>query len=477
MLHLPKDRPGELLELLSRRRFLELAGVGLTGFLWGCSNRTNIEGSTSFPVLAFSDLHFNPLYDTSPELLARLVASNAGEWKSIFEGSKITALSAPGADTNYPLFKLALESIKKNRGTSPLILYTGDLLGHDISYYLNLYTGITDPATLQGFSDKTLSFVTQEIRAAAGEAPVLFAVGNCDSYTGYGPDSAFLANNAQAYSLNLLKGAADEQNFLASFQTGGYYTAEPAGLNVMVIALNTIAFSPSVQNKDGSENNADAVDAQLAWFDTQLAAAETTGKEVWLLMHAPPGADECTTAKDVNPQGHLASSTMMWEPNYQAKFLETVGKHEGAIALTFAGHTHMDEYRIMSAGNVVEIIPGVSPCFGNDPAYRVFDIEEGTLAPTDYRAFHCDLANTAPAFDSYYQYSKAYPVNGTLGQSLEALQPQLASSAALQKRYRGYYYSGNNAASPITDVNWPVYWAGIDEMWAQDLANAVNSYS
>ncbi len=467
--------PGGLLDDLSRRRFIGLAGASL---ICGCSGAASFPGSGSaFPVLSFSDLHFNPLYDTSPDLLAKLVASNASEWKSIFEGSKITALSAPGADTNYPLLKLALQSIKKNRGTSPLILYTGDLLGHGISYYLNLYTGITDQATLQGFSDKTLSFVTQEIRAAAGETPVLFAVGNCDSYTGYGPDNAFLANNAQSYSSNLLKGVADEQKFLTSFKTGGYYAAEPAGINVMVIALNTIAFSPSVQNKDGSEINADAVDAQLAWFDTQLATAERAGKKVWLLMHAPPGADECTTAKSVNPAGHLGGATMMWEPNYQRAFLEKVEKYDGVIALTLAGHTHMDEYRIMSAGNVVEIVPGVSPCFGNDPAYRVFEIEERSLAPTDYSAFNCDLASTTPAFSSYYQYSGAYPVKGTLGQSLEALQPQLASSATLQAAYRGYYYSGNNAASPITDVNWPVYWAGIDEMWAQDLTNAVNSYS
>jgi hypothetical protein len=131
----------------------------------------------------------------------------------------------------------------------------------------------------------------------------------------------------------------------------------------------------------------------------------------------------------------------------------------------------------MSAGNLVEIIPGVSPVFGNDPAYRVFEIEEGSLAPTDFKAINCDLASTGPSFGSYYQFSEAYPVKGTLGQSLEALQPQLAISAALQTVYRGYYYSGNNAASPITDVNWPVYWAGIDEMWAQDLTNAVNSYS
>jgi hypothetical protein len=245
----------------------------------------------------------------------------------------------------------------------------------------------------------------------------------------------------------------------------------------MVIGLNTIQFSPLVQNKDGSENNAVAVDAQLAWFDTQLAAAQAAGKKVWLLMHVPPGADEGTTAKSVDATGHLASSTMMWESNYQATFLQTVAKYPGVIALTLAGHTHMDEYRIMSAGNVVEVVPGVSPCFGNDPAYKVFTMDGASFAPADYSAFNYDLTTMPAQFNSYYKYSEAYPLKGSLSSSLQLLCPELVTSSALQSFYRGHYYSGNNAANPITDTNWPAYWAGIDNMWAQNLTNAVNSYS
>ncbi len=459
---------------LSRRTFLELAGASL---ICGCGGSTKLTGSTDFPVLAFSDLHFNPLYDTDPVLINKLVAADPSQWASIFETSKITTVSPAGQDTNYPLFVLALESIKKNVGASPFILYTGDLLGHGIFYWLNQYTGITDPTVIQDFSTKTVTFVTQQIRAAAGKVPVFFAVGNCDSYTGYGPDSTFLANTADSYYTTLMNGLADRQAFLASFSAGGYYSAEPAETRVMVIGLNTIQFSPSVQNSDGSENNAAAVGAQLTWFDSQLAAAKSAGKKVWLLMHVPPGADEGTTAKSVNAAGHLASSTMMWEPNYQATFLQIVDKYPGVIALTLAGHTHMDEYRIMSSGNVVEIIPGVSPCFGNDPAYKLFSMDSTSLAPADYNSFNYDLTKMPTQFNSYYKYSEAYPLKGSLGSSLELLRPQLVTSSSLQTLYRGYYYSGNNLLNPITNTNWPVYCAGIDNMWAQDLTNAVNSYS
>ena len=186
---------------LSRRTFIELAGASL---VCGCGSSPSFTGGTDFPVLAFSDLHFNPLYDSNPDLISQLVADDASQWASIFETSKIKAPSAPLADTNYPLLVLTLASIKQNLGASPIILYTGDLLGHGISYYLNLYTGISDPATLEAFTNKTVAFVTQQIRSAAGNTPVLFAVGNCDSYTGYGPDSVFLSSTADLYYSNML---------------------------------------------------------------------------------------------------------------------------------------------------------------------------------------------------------------------------------------------------------------------------------
>jgi hypothetical protein len=469
------DKGEAKMPYLSRRTFIELAGASL---ICGCSDPQSIAGSTDFPVLAFSDLHFNPLYDQTPALLAALVAADASQWASIFATSAQTGPSLPGADTNYPLLVLAMASIKQNLSGSPLILYTGDLLGHSISTNLTKYTGITDPAVIQSFNDKTVTFVTQQIRSAVGDTPVMFAVGNCDSYTGYGPDSSFLAHSADSFYTNLLNKSTDHAAFLASFIAGGYYSAEPAGTNVMVISLNTIQFSPLVQNKDGSESNEVSVDAELAWFDSQLAAAKAAGKKVWLLMHAPPGADEGTTAKSVTASGHLASATMMWEPNYQATFMDTLAKYPGAIALTLAGHTHMDEYRVMSSGNVVEIVPGISPCFGNDPAYKVFMVDSVTKAPADYSSFNYDLtAVPMPSqFSAYYKYSDVFSLKGSLGSSLELLRPGLVTNNSSQTLYRGHFYSGNNVANLITDTNWPVYWGGIGNMWAQDLTNTVNSY-
>ncbi len=201
---------------------------------------------------------------------------------------------------------LALSSVKQNLGASPLVIYTGDILGHNIPQtFFSLY-GSTDVAALQDFTDKTIAFFMDQVRSSLGNIPVMFPVGNLDSYTGYGPDSSFLSNTAELFYTKFLNGTTDHQTFLNTFTSGGYYSAEPLGTNLMVIGLNTISFPPLVPGDNDS-----AVATELAWFNARLAEAKANGQKVWLLMDVPPGADIASTAKLVDNNGHIASATMM----------------------------------------------------------------------------------------------------------------------------------------------------------------------
>jgi hypothetical protein len=480
---------------LSRRTFIEFASLASAGLIGGCGGTAPANGSKDFPVLVFSDVHFQPfinplLPSNKPNpatgvaniaLVTQLDAADVSQWPAIFGGAANatnSTPSAPGTDTNYALLTLALTSIKQNLGTSPAVLFTGDFLGHAIDQLYPLYSANKSSAEAAAFVDKTLTFVLQQIRAACGDVPVLFAVGNCDSYTGYGPDSTFLANNASQLYSTLLSGAAEEQDFLSTFTAGGYYAAEPLGKNLMVISLNTMPFSPLVQaSGDASETDEAAVDAELAWFDSKLAAAQAAGQNVWLLMHAPPGADEATTANNITSAGHLAAATMMWETNYQATFMQILQKYPGVIAMTLAGHTHMDEYRIVLPNTLLEITPAISPVFTNNPAYKIFTLDQNTLAPVDFISINCDLSIKPAQFSNYYTFSTAYSVTNTMPAFLTGLYPALLTSNQLQTLYRSYYFSGNNSPSPITDLKWPAYWAGIGLMWEQDLTNEVNALS
>ncbi len=120
------------------------------GTLRGCG--TAITPTSNFSVVVFSDVHFDPFYDTT--LFPQLCSADPGSWEAIFKSSIITKPSAWGFDTNYPLLVLALSGIKQNLGSSPVIIFTGDLLGHSFAptYYSNCTNGARDQALMQAFA-------------------------------------------------------------------------------------------------------------------------------------------------------------------------------------------------------------------------------------------------------------------------------------------------------------------------------------
>lgn len=451
----------------------------------GCGTPAKTSDPTAaiFPVVVFSDVHFNP-YD-NPALCPSLAAAAVSAWPGLLEGS--TTLPAWQQDTNYALFQLALTGIQQNLGKSPVAIFAGDMLGHGMSPYFYQYcegmtTGQTPTAqqvaAMQAFADKTSVFVMQQVRASIGNVPVMFVVGNNDSYTGLGPDSTFLADNVSPYYTNFVNGtAADYPAFYNSFTAGGYYSAEPLGSGLKVISLNTNLFATPYP---GLPSNAGAAYAELAWLDASLASAQAAGQKAWLLMHVPPGADTVTTAGNFASDSTLTTATaaMMWVPAYQDSFLQILGKYPGVITLCIGAHTHRDEFRVMTDENVLKIPPSISPFFGNDPAFEVYTVTEGTFVPTDYRSVNYDLATAPAGFTPYYTFSSAYSMQGPLDASLEKLYPQLGTDSAKRALYMGYYNSGNNSATwnPVTDANWPVFFCGIGKMSQADYMDCVNSY-
>jgi sphingomyelin phosphodiesterase acid-like 3 len=278
---------------------------------------------------------------------------------------------------------------------------------------------------MQSFTNNTASFVMQQIRRAAGNIPVVFAVGNCDSYTGEGPDRLFLESTAEKYYSLMLNGTADHQEFLDTFKTAGYYSVELFKKRLMVIALNTILCSAMLP-----DDNSGLVNPQLLWFEAKLAAAKAAGQKVWLVMHVPVGAFVSQTAGTVNADGQISAAAMMWDTDYQDRFLATLHEYPGLLSMCIAGHTHMDEYRIMSADYVLEIAPGISPIFGNDPAYKVFTIDRTSFMPNNYYSMNFDLHTLPRQFQSYYTFTTAYSVPAYTTKALNTLFPNLASDEA-----------------------------------------------
>ena len=447
---------------------LVLVNICLT---FGCATSNNSTTINNFHVVVFSDVHFNPFYDTT--IFDSLVAADASQWKSIFASSSISEPSIWGEDSNYPLFALALSSIKSNLTSSSVVaIFPGDILVHNFdTQFYNLY-GSQDEAAMKSFLCKTATFFAMQVRAHLGNIPVIFELGNNDSYEGdykIEPNSQFLADTAEPVYTLFLNGTADHDTFINTYETGGYYSATPLGKNLLVIALNSIFFSP----KAASDTTA-AATAELDWFERALALAASSGQKVWLVTHIPTGANISSNKDLIDSNGHLDDAKMMWVADFQTRFLNILSAYSNTVTMIFTGHTHMDEYRLPFSA--LEVTPSISPIDGNDPAYKIFTFTHDSFLITDYESFNYDLSNLSGQFNEYYNFSGLYSMNNILGVSLEELFPLLKIDPIQQGLYKGHYYSGHDSASPITDTNWPVYWCGISEMAQQDYMDCVNGY-
>jgi sphingomyelin phosphodiesterase acid-like 3 len=485
----------EFMTRISRCFWLLLVMASVLPML-GCSDSSApIPDPTEYQVVTVSDIHFNPLYD--PSLYSSLVAADASQWAGIVQTSKVTSPTGGGTDTNYPLLMLTLAHMKQHMGGSPVVLFTGDLLGHYIPESFSCaYNNVKLPpmvpptkcpplpqaetAAMQQFIDKTFAFVAAQIRAAVGNAPVIYVPGNIDTYqvAGMGPDSNFLTNNAGTVYNQFLNGSVDQQTFLSTFTSDGYYSAEPLGPQLRVIGLNSNSFVTAAPSSTEAAT-------ELGWLNSQLASAQAAGQKVWILMHVPPGANSQAMAADTPGQLGEDNVSMNWNMSVQATFMTTLEKYSSEVTLILAGHTHMDEYRMLPSGNVLEQLPGISPCFGNNPAYKILTISKGAFVPTDYQAFGYDLSAVPlpTQFQSLYQFSTTYGSVGTLDSSLQQLYPQLLTGGSQRNNYTYYYASGNTSKNPlgapwnpINTGNWPIFSCAIGEVDEPEYMACVNTY-
>ena len=329
----------------------------------------------------------------------------------------------------------------------------------DMRHLIDTYIEADEPRKISPFDNMGLMELivkTGIANAIATQLGGLKAVGNIDSYTGYGPDSVFLSNTAETFYTQFVSGTVDRRTFLNTFTSGGYYSAQPLGPKLMVIGLNTNPFALGVPG-----DNDGAVATELTWLDSTLASAQSAGQEVWLLMHVPPGVNTVSTAANI-VSGQPVSATMMMYQSYQTSFLQVLAKYPGVITMTLGAHTHMDEYRILSPSVVLDEVPAISPCFGENPAFKVFTISQSTFTPIDYSSLNYDLAVMPAQFNSYYTFSAAYSMQGPLGASLVQLYPELATNVVLtppafnaeQALYEGQYLSEDNLGKTSKGIVW-----------------------
>lgn len=408
--------------------------------------------------LIATDLHFDPMAD--PALVNRLAAADPSAWPTLLDSAVDQSLGRYGADTNWRLLRSALRAMKAAVPDPAFVLLPGDFLAHGFRRRFDAAAHRHTDADYRAFVQKTMQFVTGRIARAFPGRPILLTLGNNDSGCGdyqLAPHGRFLA--ATLPLVRRLLGRAGDAGLAPSWTSYGNYSVTlPRPRGVRVISINTVFFSRSYRNRCGAPGGADPGQATLAWLGRRLAAAKAAGAEVWLLYHIPPGADAYATFRSGQCPEAFAP---LWKPAYAKPFAALMQRYAGTIAAGFAGHLHMDDFRLTGAGGspksrwggFVLITPAVSPIFGQNPAFRVVSFDEagGLLDQTLYDLTNLTNAGastsrgTPAAWKAEYTFTREWRLPRLDAASLARLAQMIVQKPAVRRQWLRFY----GVSSPI----------------------------
>ena len=363
--------------------------------------------------LHVSDLHFDPFAD--PAIVRRLIAAPVEQWAAIFRSSKSTPFWRKGKDTSFPLLTSMLAAAKGP--AYDYVLNTGDALAHDFNDEFKAAGGAD--SEYAGFVAKTIRFVDWMLKESFPGIPLIAALGNNDSTCG---DYALAPSDSMLPAVGRnLPVVARHPQALRDYAMGGYYTVpHPKVPKHDIVVLSDVFWSKSYHDAC-EQNGGDPGSAELAWLEWTLYQAKLAGKTVSLAMHIPPGIDSYSSSRN---NACPLTVTSFWQDAYARRFIALVGLYKDQLRLSYAGHTHMDDFRVISDTSgaallATRITPAVTPLFGNNPAFTVLLYSRTDASVADYATFYLsNLAQVgpgvAPEWKLEYTFKETYKTRATM---------------------------------------------------------------
>ena len=404
--------------------------------------------------LHLSDLHFNPFAD--PSIVRRLIAAPVEQWAGIFRASQNTAFWDKNQDTSFPLLTSMLAATKGP--AYDYVLSTGDHLSHDFKDEFIKAGGTEDEYA--GFVIKTMRFVDRMLKQSFPKIPLIAALGNndatCDDYM-LAPNDPMLAAVGRD-----LPAVARHPQALRDYMMGGSYAVpHPKVPKHDIVVLSDVFLSQKYRDACG-QTGIDPGSAELAWLEWTLYQAKLSGKTVSLAMHIPPGIDSYSSSRS---NACPRKVTSFWQDAYARRFLALVARYKDRVRIAFAGHTHMDDFRVIPDANgtpllATRITPAVTPLFGNNPAFTAVLYSRTDASVADYATFYLSNlakvgAGVAPEWTLEYTFKGAYKAASYDAASLAALAKVLRTDEAVRASFLRYYAVEGQSA--INASNWNAY--------------------
>jgi hypothetical protein len=420
-------------------------------------------------VLLVSDIHFDPLANADGDIVRKLISAPVSQWKEIFASSTQNTYAHAPADANYPLLESAL-SAAIAQGPFDFVIASGDYLRHDFlkAFVKAGYSSSDFPA----FATKTAVFVINTVQTTLG-VPVYAALGNNDSASedySTDPGSAFLASLAD--SLGVL---AIDQDANVAFRYAGFYELpHPTLPNEEIVVLNTVLWSRSyaILRADRSDPGA----AEIQWLAWKLYQAKTLTHKVILVMHIPPGIDVFASCRRGNDQPPI----QFWQDHYFTQFLELMRKYGDIVQIALAGHTHMDDFRVLDTGNasplVFRITPSISPNAGNNPAFSVLNYDSDSGNFSDIATFYLNLADgeNSPQWVLEYRFPSDYGYRSLNATNLEALTASIHDDPNVRETFAKHFAALAPSPKLTFLTNWLFYSCAETRFTSTDYARCTH---
>jgi len=339
-----------------------------------------------------------------------------------------------GDDTTWPLLAALVSGMQSVQPRPKVVILTGDVLTHKFQDKFAAATHANDDAAFRSFAGKTFAFISLELQKASGGAPVIYTLGNNDEECGdyaLQPNGSFLHDTAEPVQ-KLAQVSAEAMAQWAA--TGSYVAANPLAPHHRIIALNSNFWSRRYANSCAAKTDqTDPGKTEMDWLADQLKDAETHGDKVWLAYHIPPGID-----------GHSSSRAnqvvTFWKPQFADGFAKLLDQYRKTIELNLAGHTHLDDMRLVNtehADTLVLINPGVSPNVGQNPAFRVITVDS-KARPEDVMTYYIPKLDVLK-WELEYSARPAYGLKKIDVKSYEALYQSMDASPAVSDKWKVYY--------------------------------------
>ncbi|QRM27410.1 metallophosphoesterase [Microvirga sp. VF16] len=373
---------------------------------------------TSGTIAVISDIHFNPFATSG--IAPRLAESEPEEWPVIFAAASGQSFPRRGEDTNQALLASALSALSEKAGSADLVVVSGDLLAHRFEEIAARMLGMAPTSgPVRALDVKTARYVADGLRTALPGRPILIALGNNDSECGdyqLEPGGAFLASLSD--TVRELAGpdhlAAD---FGQTFASGGYYAMRhPVLLGITILVVNDVLWSTDYRNTCGT-TRIQAAEAMMTWLERQLEDARSADRDIWLVHHIPVGIDPYATLQASSDLSCPARVAPFLKEPFASRFALLLQEYAVIIRAGFSAHTHQDSYRLLMDANVAvaveKVTPSISPIFGNNPAFHIFDYNRRTGDITDFSTWYLanleQVAGSAPGeWRREYVFTQVY---------------------------------------------------------------------